>query len=170
MTQEDPHTDSQPPVDFDEVMEVAEKLQPAFNKLTVLFQRLSEGSSLTTSQVSIMNRLREHGPSRISAIAAAEHIRMPTTSNALYQLERRGFVHRTRDSADRRGVLVALTDEGQKELETVSRERSCALAEILRWLGPDGLKTAAGVEPVINQLAEIYQPSEGFGAPPPKHQ
>lgn len=153
----------QTPVPLEDALAVAEKLQPAFNKLTVLFQRLSEESALTTSQVSIMNQLREHGPSRISTIAAAELIRMPTASNALYQLEQRGLVQRTRDTKDRRGVLVALTEEGEKELHAVSHERARALAEIMRWLGPEGLEAATQVEHIINKLAEIYEPESGSG-------
>ena len=84
---------------------------------------------------------------------------MPTASNALYQLERRGLVKRMRDESDRRGVLVALTPEGDRELEEVSSQRAHALAEILRWLDKDGLQTAEEVGGLINQLAEIYRPN-----------
>lgn len=147
------------PSSAEEAFAVAAKIQPALNKLMVIFQRTTEGSSLTTSQVSIMNQLKERGPSRVSQIAQAELIRMPTASNALYQLERRGLVKRMRDENDRRGVLVALTPEGDHELEEVSSQRAHALAEILRWLDKDGLQTAEEVGDLINQLAEIYRPN-----------
>lgn len=150
---------NQSPSTIEDAFEVAAKIQPAMNKLMVIFQRTTEGSSLTTSQVSIMNQLRERGPSRVSQVAQAELIRMPTASNALYQLERRGFVERMRDEKDRRGVLVALTQLGESELQIVSRQRAEALAEILRWLDADQLETAREVGDLINRLAEIYRPS-----------
>ncbi len=147
------------PSNYDDALDVARHIQPALNKLLLIFQRTAEGTSLTTSQVSIMNQLRLRGPSRVSTIAAAELIRMPTASNALYQLERQGFVERHRDKKDRRGVLVALTERGESELDVVSRQRAEALASILRWLEPAELEEAREVGGLISKLAEVYRPN-----------
>lgn len=148
------------PSSFADALAVAADLQPALNKLWVIFQRTTEDSRLTTSQVSIMNQLRQRGPSRVSTIAQAELIRMPTASNALYQLEARGLVERHRDKADRRGVLVALTTAGEEELAEVSTRRAEALAEILRWLDAEGLESASQMSALIQKLAEIYKPAQ----------
>ena len=147
------------PSNYDDALEVARHIQPALNKLLLIFQRTAEGTSLTTSQVSIMNQLRQRGPSRVSTIATAELIRMPTASNALYQLERQGFVERHRDKHDRRGVLVALTERGSAELDLVSQQRAAALASILRWLEPEELDEAREVGNLISTLAEVYRPT-----------
>ena len=82
MKQHHDETDPPPqsPSSYDAAVEVARDIQPALNKLILIFQRTAEGSSLTTSQVSIMNQLRLRGPSRVSTIAQAELIRMPTAS------------------------------------------------------------------------------------------
>lgn len=160
MTQHHDETDpTQSPSSYEDAVEVARDIQPALNKLILIFQRTAEGSSLTTSQVSIMNQLRLRGPSRVSTIAQAELIRMPTASNALYQLERRGFVERHRDEEDRRGVLVALTQLGESELSIVSGQRAAALAEIMRWLEPEDLDTAREMGAVISKLADVYRPT-----------
>lgn len=148
------------PSTLEDALDVAAQIQPALNKLVVIFQRTTEGGSLTTSQVSIMNQLKARGAARVSQVAAAELIRMPTASNALYQLEQRGFIERTRDEKDRRGVMVQLTKKGLAELEQVSQERAQALAEILRWLDDDGLQTAREISDLINKLAEIYRPTQ----------
>ena len=148
-----------PPTNFEDALAVARTIQPSLNKLMLLFQRTTEGSSLTTSQVSIMNQLRMRGPSRVSTIAQAELIRMPTASNALYQLERHGFVERRRDEQDRRGVLVALTDLGESELEVVSKQRAEALAEILQWLDPNEMDEARDLTRIISRLADVYRPT-----------
>ncbi|QPK79072.1 MarR family transcriptional regulator [Corynebacterium lizhenjunii] len=156
----EPGTES--PSTFEDALKVASRLQPSLNKLMVIFQRTTEGSSLTTSQVSIMNQLRSRGPSRVSVIAQAELIRMPTASNALYQLEMRGLVERMRDETDRRGVLVALTPKGEEELDVVSHERSEALAQIMRWLPPEELEQAHTLADLVTHLANVYNPTAGY--------
>lgn len=148
------------PSSLEDALEVATGIQPALNKLVVIFQRTTEGGSLTTSQVSIMNQLKARGAARVSQVAAAELIRMPTASNALYQLEQRNLIERSRDEKDRRGVMVQLTKKGEAELQRVSSERAEALAEILRWLDAEGLQTAREVSDLINKLAEIYRPTQ----------
>ncbi|NWO15497.1 MAG: MarR family transcriptional regulator [Corynebacterium sp.] len=148
------------PSSLEDALEVATGIQPALNKLVVIFQRTTEGGSLTTSQVSIMNQLKARGAARVSQVAAAELIRMPTASNALYQLEQRNLIERSRDEKDRRGVMVQLTKKGEAELQRVSSERAEALAEILRWLDADDLQTAREVSDLIHQLAEIYRPTQ----------
>ncbi|HCM79883.1 MAG TPA: transcriptional regulator [Corynebacterium stationis] len=148
------------PSSLEDALEVATDIQPALNKLVVIFQRTTEGGSLTTSQVSIMNQLKARGAARVSQVAAAELIRMPTASNALYQLEQRNLIERSRDEKDRRGVMVQLTKKGEAELQRVSSERAEALAEILRWLDADDLQTAREVSGLIHQLAEIYRPTQ----------
>src|SRR5699024_1602608 len=151
---------NQSPSSLEDALEVAEDIQPALNKLVVIFQRTTEGGSLTTSQVSIMTQLKARGAARVSQVAAAELIRMPTASNALYQLEQRNFIERSRDEKDRRGVMVQLTKKGAAELERVSKERAEALAEILRWLDAEGLQTAREISELITKLAEIYRPTQ----------
>ena len=156
MTEQSP----QPATSFEDAFDVAVELQPAMNKLMMIFHRTAEDSTLTTSQISIMNQLRRRGASRVSSVAKAEMIRMPTASNALYQLETRGLVKRMRDEQDRRGVLVALTEEGEKELQKVSQQRAAALADILRWLSPEQLDTARQVTAIINNLAADFDPEQ----------
>ena len=143
-------------------MRIASKIQPSLNKLMVIFQRTTEGSTLTSSQVSIMNRLKEEGACRISHVANMELIRMPTASNALLQLEKRNLVSRIRDQDDRQGVKVTLTKEGEKELAKVAKQRSEALARIIQWLDAEHIETAEKLAELINELAHIYRPIQAI--------
>lgn len=136
--------------------EIARRIRPAMTKLYVMYFRLSEQSSLTGPQLSIMTRLQENGPSRISHLARAEGIRMPTASNALHQLEQRGMVDRIRDTADRRGVLVTLTELGTTELQRVGDERTKYLAEMLGTLSDEQLAKADDLIELVNELSQNY--------------
>lgn len=81
---------------------------------------------------------------------------MPTASNALHQLEQRGMVDRIRDTTDRRGVLVTLTELGASELERVGEERTKYLAEMLSSLDEEHLRKADDLSGLINTLADNY--------------
>lgn len=124
--------------------------------LYVTYFRTAEHSDLTGPQLSILSRLAEEGPTRISRIAEAEGVRMPTASNTVNQLEKRGLVHRIRSEDDRRGVSVETTKLGREELERVGEERTRYLGEMLGTLDGDSLRKLDSVTDIINLLAEAY--------------
>lgn len=136
--------------------DLATRVRPALTKLYVLYFRRSANSDLSGPQLTILSRLAEHGPSRISKIAELEDIRMPTASNALHQLETLKLVERIRDTKDRRGVQVELTDHGRSELERVNKERDAQMAEVLKMLPPEKLERTAELVDIITELADVY--------------
>lgn len=141
-------------------MEIARRIRPSMTQLYVTYFRKSEQSDLTGPQLSIMTRLRENGPSRISQVAKEEGIRMPTASNTLHQLEQRELVRRIREEKDRRGVRVELTEHGVEELDRVGEERTRYLADMIATLDEENLRKAQDLADVINVLADKYVTSE----------
>lgn len=136
--------------------EIAERIRPSLTSLYVTYFRIAEQSDLTGPQLSIMARLNDEGPARISRLAEAEGVRMPTASNTVNQLEKRGLVRRARDESDRRGVSVELTDKGREELERVGNERTTYLTDMIATLSEDQLRVADELADVINALAAAY--------------
>ena len=139
-----------------EALELARRVRPAMTKLYVSYFRTAEHSELTGPQLSIMTRIAEHGPTRINQLAAAEGVRMPTASNTINQLEKRGLVQRTRAAEDRRGVSVGLTELGIQELKRVGEERTQFLADMISTLDEDHLKLIEQAADAINALADTY--------------
>lgn len=135
---------------------VSETLRPAMTKLYVTYFRRAAQSSLTGPQLTILTHLAEVEAERISEIAKKEGIRMPTASNTLHQLEQRGLVERVRDKADRRGVLVQITETGRSELTQVGEERTRYFAEMLATLEPEELEQIAKIVPLINKMSSRY--------------
>lgn len=140
-------------------LELASAIRPQITKLSVMFNRTAPSSSLTAPQLTILAYLADEGECRISDIAKAEGIRMPTASNALHQLQDRGLVERVRDEADRRGVKVRLTEKGESEFARVSAERCAALAAVFETLTDEELAEARALAPLIQKLAERYSAS-----------
>ena len=96
------------------------------------------------------------GPCRINQLAQAEAIRMPTASNAVHHLEDAGMVERVRDTKDRRGVRVELTEKGLSELRRVSTERDEQMAAMFAALAPEELEIGAALVPVLKRILETY--------------
>lgn len=141
-------------------LEIAQELRPALSRLYLLYFRQAETFSISQAQMSIMTILDENGAMRISQIAHAESIRMPTASNAINQLESMGLVTRVRDVSDRRGVSVELTKKGQSELDKIGKIRNAALARMLEHLTEEELARADEFAPLFDLILQRYTESQ----------
>lgn len=72
-------------------------------------------TGVTFSQRRVLRRLVT-GPRSAGDLAAELGVAAPTLTRHLQRLEERGFLSREMDRADRRRILVALTDAGQRLL------------------------------------------------------
>ena len=80
-------------------------------------RRLVEECGMTGPQLVVLREAAQLGRTSVSALARSVHLSQPTVTGILDRLERRGFVERCRDAADRRTVNVSVTVEGQKTLD-----------------------------------------------------
>jgi DNA-binding MarR family transcriptional regulator len=67
---------------------------------------------LTTTQLSIFSRLRLHGPTTASSLAAAEHISQQAIAQSVMPLKAAGLVRSDPDPSDRRKTLLSITEAG----------------------------------------------------------
>ena len=137
-------------------LDLAKEIRPLLTRAELLYSRRSEESQLSRAQLSIMMTLDALGPCRINQLAQAEAIRMPTASNAVHHLEDAGMVERVRDTKDRRGVRVELTDKGVSELRRVSDERDEQMANMFTALSAEELQVGASLVPILKRILETY--------------
>jgi DNA-binding MarR family transcriptional regulator len=115
---------------------------------------------LTNGDYKVLNALRWAGkPYRRSAgdLAKRADLTSGAMTNRLDQLEAEGFVRRLRDPADRRGVLVELTEKGRKrhhEALGVQAKKEALLAEALSEREMEQLNTL--LRRVMLTLEERY--------------
>ena len=88
---------------FNSVMSIEER---------VLESRLTAG--LTIAEVHTIVAIGLHGMSPMKTVAARLGVSVPTVTNAVNRLVKKGHVERVRDDADRRLVLLRLTNSGRK--------------------------------------------------------
>ncbi len=80
--------------------------------------RLVEAFGMTGPQLATLQEVQRLGPTSASAIARAVHLSQGTVTGILTRLETRGLMTRQRSSTDRRSVVVSITAEGDRLLDT----------------------------------------------------
>ncbi|WP_431951326.1 MarR family winged helix-turn-helix transcriptional regulator [Actinacidiphila sp. bgisy167] len=110
---------------------------------------------VTLSEVSVIARLDGDGPDSPGSLAELERVRPQAMATTLAGLEERGLVSRSPDAADRRRVVMTVTEAGRKVLADRRSESVRRLAAVL-----DGRFTAeerrqlVDALPLLDRLAE----------------
>jgi len=89
-----------------------------------------EGRDLHPSQLRVLIAMH-HTSVSPSDLAERMEVSLPTVSKTLGVLERRGWIERTPDEADRRRVVLRMTPEGRKMMSAVLDRGIEELAEVL---------------------------------------
>jgi DNA-binding MarR family transcriptional regulator len=120
-----------------------------------LVRRLRAEYRLPISHATVLSRLDRQGPATTSALASAERVRPQSMAATLAELEAEGLVDRTPDPADRRQVLIALTDQGRVILSEERRRREGWLARaIASELSADEQDVLIQAVPLLGRLAQ----------------
>jgi DNA-binding MarR family transcriptional regulator len=85
------------------------------------------------------------------------------------RLERDGLVRRRRAPADRRGVLVEITDAGRTLVADRRRQRSAALDRLVARLDPAEQRALTSALPALRQLCELASRSDARSDARPGH-
>ena len=105
-----------------------------------LAARLARGETtggLTVSQFGTLESLYHLGPMSQSDICAKLLKSSGNITLVIDNLERRGLVHRQRDSEDRRVVIVSLTEQGRELIERIFPGHVKAIEEQMSVLTPE---------------------------------
>src|SRR5829696_1997461 len=113
-----------------------------------------ERHDLSRTAASLLSRLRDGGPQRITALADGEAVAQPTMTTLVGRLERAGLVERRPDPADARAVLVTITSEGVERLLAIRDARAAAMDARLAALDPGEREVLAAAIPVLDKLIE----------------
>lgn len=95
-------------------------LHVAFQMKSVIEDRIqAETGLLLADNEALLNLAHEGDPLRMSMIAERLILSKGGTTKVIDRLEARGLVARSQDPTDRRALVVEITPEGIKALETV---------------------------------------------------
>lgn len=114
-------------------------------------ERADDGMSL--NQLAVMGSLDRHGSMSIGELAAHEKVRPPSITRTVDCLEEIGHVRRVAHEADRRLVVVELTDLGRGRLTADRRQRDAWLAQRIKELSKEEREALRAVAPILERLA-----------------
>ncbi len=139
---------------------LAMQLDDAFQRVYLAFHRRDGRTrDLSSASRAVLVHLTHSGPVTIGEAAAHLDRAQSVVSDIVTQLEGNGLVERQRDPADRRRVLVWLTDAGvdavRYDASVLSHER---LADAIGRLDPEVVESAVDVLHVLARSAR--QPHE----------
>ena len=123
-----------------EVEAVADRLHSAALHLLRRLRAEDDALGISPPRLSALSVVVYAGPIGIGALATAEGVAAPTMTRLIDGLERDGYVRRTPDPRDARGVLVEATATGRRVLTRGRRQRVQTLAAGLSTLSSDELR------------------------------
>ncbi len=134
-------------------------LAEGLDQLVTLMPRLTPRAGLSLVATSTLATLERQGPLRITELADAQGVTQPAMTGLVGRLAAQGLVDRLPDPADRRGVLVALTDAGRVLLADRRRERAETLATLLDGIDDADRAALAAAVPAITRLVAKGRPA-----------
>jgi DNA-binding MarR family transcriptional regulator len=100
------------------------------------------------------------GPRRITELADLEGLAQPTITLIVKRLEQRGWLARERDAADRRAVLVSLTDAGARALDELRADYRGALRGHLDAMSDQQVADLMTATAALGDLIDALQRGE----------
>jgi DNA-binding MarR family transcriptional regulator len=138
-------------------LELASELARAMTRLRARLRLESAPSdeSWTWSQLVTLKRIVIDGPTSVSALAQAEHVRPQSMAETVSALKQLGLVVAAADPGDGRKTLISATDEGRTLTMTVPALREAWLeAAIAKATDPAERKALRTAIEVMNRLAD----------------
>jgi DNA-binding MarR family transcriptional regulator len=110
---------------------------------------------ISLTAASTLSALDRTGPRRLTDLAMIQGVTQPSMSVLVTGLEQAGLAERRPDPADRRVVLVALTEAGAAYIRARRRAGARAFADLIDKLPDDEAAALAAAVPALNRLREL---------------
>ena len=134
------------------------ELAVVLEQLTRLVRQLATAGDLSMSALMLLARLVRQGPQRLTELAVQEGLSQPGMTQLVGRLERDGWLTRTANRGDRRGVQVAVTEAGRELVALRRAQRAEALSRRLDQLDPDDRAAIERALPALGRLIEVRTP------------
>jgi DNA-binding MarR family transcriptional regulator len=126
-------------------------LAQAVDRLTMWLRRQTP-TTLSSSSITALDRLKVEGPLRISELASREAMTQPGVTLLVNRLAEAGYAERVPDPTDRRATLVRITAAGEAALAERHARRAAVLRERMARLSEDDQQLLTAALPAIERL------------------
>ena len=133
---------------------LATELRIAVMRTTRRLRAEKSDADLSDAQLSELALLEREGPSTPREIANHERVQPPSMTRTLTALLDLGLITRTEHPADRRQVLVAVTETGAATVRETRRRRDAWLARRLAALPAEEREVLARATDILRRIAD----------------
>lgn len=137
--------------------QTATELMKAMTRLRARLRSESAPTEMawTWSQLTTLGRIVAEGPTTISELAHAEHVRRQSMAETVAALRAHDLITAAQDPDDGRKTLITATGKGRSLLETIPAAREAWLAAAIRKaLGPGEEQALLKAAAIINRIAD----------------
>jgi DNA-binding MarR family transcriptional regulator len=136
-------------------LQLADRLHSVAIHLLRRVRREDERTGLGPARLSALSVVVFGGPLRISALAQAEQVRLPTMTPIVAALERDGLIARQPDPSDARAILLRATPKGARLMAEGRLRRIGAVADALQ---PASARDQATIAAALDLLEGLVGP------------
>jgi DNA-binding MarR family transcriptional regulator len=113
-------------------------------------------TGIPISQIAVLSRIIEEGPTTAAALAASEHVTQQAIAQSLATLEKRGLVTKTRDPGDGRKSLVSATESGHALLASIKASSDAWLSRAIEAaVTPDERSALETTIEILQRIADV---------------
>jgi len=137
--------------------QTATELMKAMTRLRARLRSESAPTEMpwTWSQLTTLGRIVAEGPTTISELAHAEHVRRQSMAETVAALRAHDLITAAQDPDDGRKTLITATDKGRSLLATIPAAREAWLAAAIgQALGPGEEQALLKAAAIMNRLAD----------------
>jgi DNA-binding MarR family transcriptional regulator len=137
--------------------QTATELMKAMTRLRARLRSESAPTEMawTWSQLTTLGRIVAEGPTTMSELAHAEHVRRQSMAETVAALRAHDLVTAAQDPDDGRKTLITATAKGRSLLETIPAAREAWLAAaITKALGPGEEQALLKAAAIMNRIAD----------------
>lgn len=127
----------------------------AISRVRRRLRQLPVAGGLPAPEITALVRLHRCGPATSSELAKAEQMSPQSMQVTVASLVAQGFVERSADPADRRRVVLGLTESGRDAVLHKRAVRTEQVAGALALLTPAEVEGLRAATPVIERLADV---------------
>ncbi|MGA9919880.1 MAG: MarR family transcriptional regulator [Candidatus Dormiibacterota bacterium] len=138
-----------------EPSELATELPTVLTRLNRRLRQTSGPLGVPPGHYPVLVSLLDHSPATVTQLAAAEHIRVPSMTALLGQLESEGLIQKKVDGSDRRFVQVSLTRRGVAIARAARQLRGAWFAQRLSHLSAREVSTLQRALPALEHLIGV---------------
>ncbi|MER7555450.1 MarR family transcriptional regulator [Nocardioides sp. NPDC126508] len=129
-------------------------LSLALERVVRMVREVSTAGDVSPTSATVLGVLARAGAQRVTDLARIAGVSQPAMTQLVNRLTQQGMLARVADDADRRAVLVEITDTGREVIEARRGQRAGVLDAALAKVSAEDRAAIAAALPAFDRLVD----------------